>query len=225
MRQLFRKRPAWCSLVAMQSTPNSLRLYGFRLSGHSHRAELMLSLLGLPYERIEVNVGSGEHKEPPFLAKNPLGQVPVLEDGDLTLPDSNAILVYLALRYDAERRWYPSEPRLMANVQRWLSLAAGPLAFGPAAARLVYVFGAQIDLAAVQAIAHQLLKNVNAALSRDKFLLGTAPTLADVAMYTYLALAPEGGVSLEPYAHVRGWLAAIEALPRFLAMPRTKSVV
>jgi glutathione S-transferase len=81
-------------------TTSKIRLHGFFLSGHTHRAELFLSLLGLPYERIEVDLAKGAHKKPDFLALNPFGQVPVLEDGDAVVSDSNAILVYLALRYD-----------------------------------------------------------------------------------------------------------------------------
>src|SRR5204862_3450112 len=112
-----------------------LRLHRHRLSGHSHRAELFLSLLGLPYQLVEVAIEKREHKSPAFLRLNPLGQLPVLEDGALVLSDSNAILVYLAMRYDRERRWLPQDPARMAAVQRWFSLAAGPVAYGPAAAR------------------------------------------------------------------------------------------
>src|SRR5688500_14527052 len=115
----------------------TLRLYGSRLSGHSHRAELFLSLLGLRYERLEVDLLGGEQKRTAFLAKNAFGQVPVLEDGELTLADSNAILVYLALRYDSEQRWLPREPAQAGQVQRWLSVAAGPLVAGPGMARLI----------------------------------------------------------------------------------------
>src|SRR5262245_47792256 len=102
-----------------------IRFHGFPLSGHSHRVELMLSLLGVRFERIDVDLFGGAHKQPAFLAKNPFGQIPVLEDGEVTLADSNAILVYLASRYDRERRWLPQDPIAAAQVQRWLSVAAG----------------------------------------------------------------------------------------------------
>ena len=101
-------------------------------------------------------MAKGAHKAPDFLAKNPFGQVPVIEDGDLTLPDSNAILVYLATRYDASGRWYPRDPVAAARVQQWLSVSAGQLAYGPAAARLVTVFGAKLDHERAKAIAAQL---------------------------------------------------------------------
>ncbi len=103
-----------------------IKLYRFRLSGHSHRVELF-SLLGVPFERIEVELGKGEHKTPAFLSLNRFGQVPVIEDRGYILADSNAILVYLAIAYDPERRWYPNDSVGAASVQRWLSAAAGPL--------------------------------------------------------------------------------------------------
>jgi glutathione S-transferase len=200
-----------------------LRLYGFPLSGHSHRAELMLSLMGLPFEKHLVDLRAAEHKAPAFLAKNPLGQVPVLEDGELTLPDSNAILVYLAQRYDASQRWLPREPAAAAQVQRWLSIAAGDLCAGPCALRLAAVFGAKIDPDRAHAITQRLFTLMNDSLASRAFLLGAEPTIADVAMYTYTAHAPEGGAALEPYPNVRAWLGNVELLPGFVPMRRTPS--
>jgi glutathione S-transferase len=194
-----------------------LRLYGSRLSGHSHRAELFLSLLGLRFERLEVDLRGGEHKRPTFLAKNVFGQVPVLEDGELTLADSNAILVYLALRYDREQRWLPREPARAGEVQRWLSIAAGPLVAGPGMARLIKLIG---DLARSQALAAQLFQVLEQQLTERLYLVGEQATLADVALYSYTALAPEGDISLAPYPALRGWLARIEALPNFVPVVR-----
>jgi len=91
-----------------------LTLYRFRLSGHSHRVELFLSLLGVPVEMAEVDLGKGEHKTPEFLAKNPFGQVPVLADDGLVLADSNAILIASlpsTIQNGAGIRRIPSEPR------------------------------------------------------------------------------------------------------------------
>jgi glutathione S-transferase len=183
--------------------------------------ELFLSLLRLPFELVDVDLAKGAHKAPELLAKNPLGQVPVIEDGDLTLPDSNAILVYLAARYDASGRWYPREPVAAARVQQWLSISAGQLANGPAAARLFSVFGAKLDHERAKAIAAQLYAVIDPHLATRRFLTGDKPTIADVAIYSYTAHAPEGGVSLEPYRNVRAWLARIEALAGFVPMKRT----
>ena len=181
----------------------------------------MLSLLGVRAELVNVDLPKGEHKQPAFLAKNSFGQVPVLEDGALTLSDSNAILVYLAERYDEAGRYWPRDPARRAEVQRWLSVAAGQLASGPGAARLVRVFNAPLDHALAVRKAHDLFTVLDKELSARPFLVGDTPTLADIALYTYTAHAPEGDVSLEGYPAIRHWLGRIEALPGFVPMART----
>jgi glutathione S-transferase len=204
---------------------NPIVLYRNPLSGHAHRVELFCSLLKLPVRLVDVNLRGGEQKKPEFLLKNPFGQVPVIEDGELTLADSNAILVYLAGRYDKTGNWYPRDPGAAARVQQWLSVAAGQLVAGPATARAVKVFGFPLDHARAVTVAGQLFGLLEQALAKQPYLTGSAPTIADVAMYTYTALAPEGELSLEPYANIRAWLARIEALPGFVpiarAAPRT----
>ena len=195
-----------------------LRLYSFPKSGHSHRAQLLLSLLGLPVELVTVNLAKGEQKQPAFLAKNQFGQVPVLEDGAFTLADSNAILVYLAEKYDSSHRYWPTEPEPRARIQRWLSVAAGQLVAGPCAARLVRVFGAPLDHPLAVRKAHELFVLLEGELATRPFLVGDSITLADIALYSYTAHAPEGDVSLEPYPAIRTWLSRIEALPGFVPM-------
>lgn len=200
---------------------NPIVLHTFGLSGHAHRAQLFLSLLGLPVRLVDVDLRTGAHKQPDYLRKHPFGQVPVIEDGDVTLWDSNAILVYLATRYDTTGTWYPRDAVAAARVQQWLSAAAGPLAFGPALARAIKLFGFPLDLERAVTIAGQLMPVLDQALEGQAFLAGDKPTIADVAMYSYTARAPEGGISLEPFGNVRAWLARVEALPGFVPMPST----
>ncbi|PAK13833.1 glutathione S-transferase family protein [Burkholderia ubonensis] len=199
-----------------------IRVYSFPLSGHAHRVRLFLSLLGVPFEVVDVDLAAGEQRRPAFLALNPFGQVPVIDDGGIVLSDSNAILVYLAKRY-GDAHWLPDDPAGAAAVQRWLSLAAGPIAAGPAAARLVTVFGAPLDHAQAKRIAVRLFDVIDAEFAKRPFAAGVQPTIADVAAYTYIAHAPEGGVSLDPYPHLRAWLARVEALPGFVGMPPTRA--
>jgi glutathione S-transferase len=199
---------------------NPIVLYRNPLYGHAHRVELFLSLLKIPVRLVDVDLRAGAHKTPEFLRKNPFGQVPVIEDGDVTLADSNAILVYLAGRYDKSGTWYPRDPLEAARVQQWLSVAAGQLAAGPATARLIKVFGRGLDHGRAVWIAEQLFGVLDQALASHPFLAGATPTIADVAMYTYTAHAPEGNVFLEPYENIRAWLARIEALPGFVPMQR-----
>jgi glutathione S-transferase len=204
--------------MAKPSSP--IRVHDFELSGHAHRVRLMLALLDLPHELVAVDLKGGEHKRAAFLARNVFGQVPVIEDGELVLADSNAILVYLALRYDIERRWLPEAPAAQAEVQRWLSAAAGPLAFGPAAARVAMLFRQAADPQA-QALAERLFTTMEQHLATRSWLAAEHPTIADVAMYSYTAHAPEGGVSLAPFPRLQAWLARVEALPRFTGLPRS----
>jgi glutathione S-transferase len=197
-----------------------IQLYRHALSGHSHRAELFLSLLGLPFERIDIDLAAGAHKQPEFLKVNPFGQVPAIDDNGVIVADSNAILVYLATKY-ADSSWLPRDPEGAAGVQRWLSVAAGQIAYGPAAARLVNVFGAKLDQDRAKTIANNLFKLMETHLEQRKFLVGDSPTIADVAGYSYIAHAPEGDVSLQPYPHLRAWLTQIEQLPGFVPMVDT----
>lgn len=200
---------------------STITLHGFPLSGHSHRVELFLSLLGLDATINTVDLANGAHKKPEFLAKNVFGQVPVLEDGDVTLADSNAILVYLASKYDANRSWLPENLVDAAEVQKFLTVAAGKVAFGPANARLVNVFGAGLDIDAAIATAHSVLAIMETHLEGREWLVTGLPTIADVANYTYIAHAPEGNVSLEAYPNIKNWLTRIEQLDGFVPMKST----
>jgi len=197
-----------------------MRLHYFPLSGHAHRARLFLSLIGVDAELVEVDLPGGEHKTPAFLKLNPFGQVPVLEDGDVVVSDSNGIMVYLAKKF-GKTDWLPDDALQAAQVQRWLSVAAGELAYGSAAARLVTVFGAKRDPDEVIGRGHALLKILEDLLARQDWLVAGRPTIADVALYSYTARAPEGNVDLEPYPAVRQWLARVEALPGFVSFART----
>ncbi|ERI50007.1 glutathione S-transferase [Pseudomonas sp. EGD-AK9] len=198
----------------------AIKLYRYPLSVHAHRAELLLALLKLPTELIFVDLAKRAHKHPEFLALNSFGQVPVIDDGGTIVSDSNAILVYLAKKY-GNGRWLPADPLGEARVQRWLSVAAGQVAFGPGAARLIRVFGARFDADDVIARAHALFQIMDGELARTPFLAGDCPSIADIANYTSIALAPEGNVSLAPYPNLRAWLTRIEALPGFVPMQRS----
>lgn len=195
-----------------------MKLYSFRLSGHSHRVRLFLSLLGVDYEEIEVNLAAGAHKRPEFLELNAFGQVPVLDDDGVIVSDANAILVYLAKKL-GRTDWLPDDAAGAAVVQRWLSVAAGQLAHGPAQARLITVFKAPYRPDEVIPRAHAILRLIDGQLATHPYIGGETPTIADVALYSYVARAPEGNVELIDYAHIQHWLGRIEALPGFVEFP------
>jgi glutathione S-transferase len=198
-----------------------IKLYRHELSGHAHRVELFLSLLGLDHELVDVDLVNGEHKQEAFRALNPFGQVPVIDDDGTIVSDSNAILVYLAKKYGTAT-WLPEDAEGAARVTRWLSIAAGPVAFGPATARLITIFGAPLDAERAKTIAYGLFDVMEQELATRDWLAGTAATIADIAGYSYIAHAPEGDVSLEPYPKIRAWLKRIEGLEGFVPMKATK---
>ncbi len=195
-----------------------IKLYRNPKSGHCHRVELMLALLDLPYETIDLDMANGEHKSAEYLKISPFGLVPAIDEDGFTLSDSNATLVYLVQTYAKGTHWMPADPKTAAEVQRWLTVAADNIYSGPCAARLVKVFGAPLDHAAAMAKAHALFKVMEAHLEDRDWLAGDAITIADVAGYSYIAHAPEGGVDLAPYPNLRGWLKQIEAQPNFVGM-------
>lgn len=200
------------------TTNAPIKLYRNPKSGHCHRVQLMMSFLGVAYETVDLDMANGAHKAPEYLKISPLGQVPAIDDNGVTLSDSNGILIYLAEVHAPDDHWTGRTAQEKAQVQRWLSIAAGEIANGPAAARLATVFGASLDHAGAVARAHALFAMMDASLEGRTFLVNDRITLADVAGYSYVAHAPEGGVSLEPYPHIRAWLARIEAKPNFVAM-------
>lgn len=197
---------------------NTIKLYGTPLSGHCHRVSMLLDMLQLPYEYIE---SAGARQTPEFLKLNPLGQVPVLTDGDLVLCDSNAILVYLVKRYAADSAWLSADAVEAAHIQRWLSIAAGEVRYGPASARMtsLWKLKGEVDIELASAIAAKLLRVMNAHLADRNWLATAQPTIADLACYSYIAHASEGRISLEPYPAVRAWLKRVEGLPQFRPMP------
>lgn len=200
-----------------------MRLYDFERSGNCYKIRLLLGMLGLDYERVTVNSGSGETQTPAFKTINPRGQIPVLDDGDLRLWDSQAMLVYLARRYARERAdggsWLPADPAEEARVMQWLALAENELLCGLARARAILLFKRPFDLAQCQLEGRAGLDVLEGHLREHEWLVGQSATIADIACYPYVALAPEGGISLEPYPSVRAWIKRFAALPAYQTMP------
>lgn len=191
-----------------------MKLYYDTPSGHAHRARLFLSFIGEPAEIVTVDLAKGAHKASDFLKINSFGQVPVLDDDGVIIPDSNAIMIYLAKKL-GKSDWLPEEPEGAAIVQRWLSVAAGEIAYGPSAARLITLFGAKLDTDEVIRRAHGILTLIEAELANRQWIAADRPTIADVALYSYIASAPEGNVDTSGYQNINGWLKRIEALPGF----------
>ncbi|HCF2410896.1 glutathione S-transferase family protein [Pseudomonas paraeruginosa] len=196
-----------------------MKLYDLDLSGNAYKVRLLLALIGREVSLLTVDIANREHKTPAFLRMNPRGQIPVLEDGDLQLGDSQAILVYLARRY-ASPEWYPLDPASQGRIAHWLSYAANEVQNGPASARLIARFNLPLDGELARRRGLEVLQLVDRHLSGHRWLAqGELPSIADVALYPYLALAPEGGLALDDYPALNAWLARIRALPGYIPMP------
>ncbi|MBX9605770.1 MAG: glutathione S-transferase N-terminal domain-containing protein [Gammaproteobacteria bacterium] len=161
----------------------TLTLYDTALSWNCHKVRLLLSLLGVHYERVPVDLLKGEHKTPEFLSINPFGQVPMLEADGRLIRNSQAILVWLSRKYD-DGRWLPGDPDDEAEVNAWLAAATFELRLGPDDARLAKLYpllcvNAQL---ACSRTAHAL-ELYNRRLASRNWLALARPTLADVAAF------------------------------------------
>ncbi len=194
-----------------------MRLYDFEYSGNCYKVRLFLALIGQEAERVAVDPMRGATRAAAFRTVSPRGKIPVLADGPVTLWDSTAILVYLARRY-AGPGWLPDDPVAEAQVMQWLAVAQNELLYGLARARLTRRFELGFDLEACQAEGRQGLEVLEQALGERPWLVDE-PTLADIACYPYVGLAPEAGIELGPYPGIRAWLSRIEGLPGYIPMP------
>ena len=201
-----------------------IKLYNDELSGNCYKLRLFMALLELPFERVPVNFHPRkEHKDEAFLRLNPFGQLPVVDDHGYVLRDAQAILVYLASRYDPGQRWFPADAEVRGQVAMWLAVAED-ITCSASAARLHDAFGYALDVEACRAAAHKLFAHMEDHLADGEveqrpWLAGAGPTIADIGCFPYVALAPEGGIQLHRYPALRRWIQRIKALPRFIGMP------
>lgn len=196
----------------------AMKLYDLDVSGNCYKVRLLCALLDVPVELVPVDFMSGAHKQSPLIDLNPFGQVPVLEDGNLILRDSQAILVYIARKWGGET-WLPTDPEPMARVMQWLMVAENEIPRGPGDARLHDKFGMKLDVAAAREKAALILELMERHLQDRDWLALDRPTIADIACMPYVALGWEGGVPLGPYPGVSSWVERIKQLPRFIGMP------
>ena len=193
-----------------------MKIHVAAVSGNSYKVKILVSLLKIPCEYVTLDISQKamEHKQPSYLALNPRGEVPVLQDDGIVLWDSSACLVYLARKHGGDQ-WLPNAPAALAQVTQWLALSATELQFGLQYGRRGVRQGRWTagDMETCQRIAAIGLKTMEARLTSHDWLAGDRPTIADVACFPYTETAEEGNVSLAPYPGVRAWLARCKALP------------
>jgi glutathione S-transferase len=195
-----------------------ITLYDFELSGSCYKVRLLLNILGVDYQKENVDFVNKEHKSEKYLALNPFGEIPILRDGDLLLRDAQAIMVYIARKYDRSGRWYPDDPASMGLINQWLS-TGGNEVMSAAGARLVKILNYPLDLEKLQDRANATFRIMDAHLANREFLELGYPTIGDIACFPYTALAGEGGISLDPYPNILRWIDRMKRIPGFITMP------
>jgi glutathione S-transferase len=196
-----------------------LKLYTAGLSGNAHKARLALNLMKIPYEEVALSFEDGSLKTPDFLAKNPRGQVPAIEDDGEAIWDSAAILVYLGRKHGGGN-WLPNDPVGMGHVVEWLTVAGIDHLQGLARCRFLKRRGLSEGYEQAQAAARKTLDMMENHLKSREWLACGRPTIAEPACFVYVDLADEGEIDVSGHPAVVAWLDRVRALPGFVKPPR-----
>lgn len=204
-----------------------LKLYDYELSGNCYKIRLFLSFLEVPFESELIEFyPSKQHKSPDFLKINPLGQLPTIDDNGIIIRDAQAILIYLALKYDEKNLWYPkTDAYIIAQISEWLFLA-NDLTSTSSAARLHDGFSySNIKIDECRNAAHKLLRIIDEQLYFNEqegyswICKSSHPTIADIACFPYIMLSEEGGISRINYPAIRRWSDRFKRIIDFKVMP------
>lgn len=195
-----------------------MKLYDLQASGNCYKVRLFAALAHIELDVVAVDFLNGEHKKPPLSDLNPLGELPVLQDGPVVLRDSQAILIYLAGEYGG-LAWWPAHPQGQAEIAQWLSFAGNEIQHSLCAARLVQKFGAALNKAEALQKSSVVLGLLDKHLAQHDWLAMGRPTIAECAVYPYVVLAPEGGVELGAYPSVLRWVERVAGLAGYLMRP------
>jgi glutathione S-transferase len=198
-----------------------VKLYINERSGNSYKPRLLLSMLGVPCETVAIDLAKREQKRPEFLKINPRGQVPALEDAGTVIWDSTAILVYLARKYGSDA-WFPVEPEPMAKVMQWLAFAQNEIHYGLQFARAIQHFGRRGDLDECRAYGRTALAVLQGHLENHSWLALERMTIADIACFPYVAMAPDADIVLDEYPAIVAWIDRIKAQPGFIPVAAIK---
>jgi len=189
-----------------------IKLYDFHESGNAYKVRLLLNQLGVPFERIEVNILEGETRMPRFLALNPNHRVPVVEWPDgRCLAESNAILFHFA----EDTPLLPADSWRRAQVLQWMFFEQ--YSHEPYIAVLRFWHFADLleqnrqQLAGKAKGGYEALGVMEQHLARHAFFVGEDYSIADISLYAYTHVAPEGGFDLAPYPAVRDWMERVVA--------------
>ncbi len=198
-------------------------LYDFPGSPNTYKVRLLLEFLDLDYDTRTVDIMNEEQNEDWFREINPRGQVPALEDGDLVLWDSQAILLYLAEAYDDKARWWPRMASDRGEITQWLTLAADEHEKGVGDTMRIEQMGIPGDPEFTRKLAARGFRIMQEQLATNEWLALASPTLADVACYPWTRMASVAEVSLKEYPAIRDWMDRFENLNGYLPPPQSES--
>ena len=197
------------------------QLYDSLVSGNGYKVRLLLTQLGIPFERVEMDLLARETRTPEFLARNPNGRIPCLRLEDGThLWESNAIQFYLA----EGTPFLPAERLARAEVLQWLFFEQYSHEPYVAVVRAWHHFGLveqnRPQLAEKMERGYDALRVMEGHLAQQPFFVGGRYTIADIGLYAYTHVAHEGGFDLAAFPAVRAWLARVAAQPRHVPITR-----
>lgn len=203
----------------------SIVLYDFALDEGCYKVRLMLSALGIGYETVAVDVSRRtEQRTQALLRLDPRGAVPILVDSGLVLREPEAIIAYLARRYDPMDHWLPADdPALFGQVMMWLCFAADALR--PAShVRLQAMFEIDADLSAAKKAAKAAFRIMDDHMTAREFdggewFVAATPTVADIALFPPIALSRDVGIEHDACPALRRWMRRIRTIPGFMTIP------
>lgn len=200
-------------------------LYNYVLSGNCYKIRLLASLLDVDYKTVAVDFHPGqEHKSDALLQINPAGTLPILVAESLVLTETQAMLVWMAQRFDPTNTWWPDDNNgTTAAVLQWLGFATR-LSATVGELRLHSMLNKTIDVQVAASGSKRVLRELESHLSEQrirgyKWLVGGRPTVADIACFPYTALSPDAGIDHDGYPAIRRWLHELRSLDGFITMP------
>jgi glutathione S-transferase len=193
-----------------------VRLYDYAASCNCYKVRLLLAHLGIDYERVPVDIFAGGTLSDSYARINPMRTVPVLETEEGYLPESNAILTYLA----EGTPYVPDDPWERARVVGWLIYEQTDVVFMVGGLRFRLMVGRWTpdhpEAVRRREGALEVLQFLDDHLAENEFLVGGRYTIADIAVYAYSHRAEEAQLDLEPYPNLRAWFERIESQPGYM---------
>ena len=202
----------------------AITLYDYELDEHCYRVRLLLTMLGLEWEPHPIDMVPGEEeKQPPMLALNPLGRLPVMQDGDLVLHGAEALLTYIAKTYDGAKTWLPEDNADFGRVMMWLNFSCSVLG-AASQARLQSLFGTTGVEAPLKEASRNAFRIMDDHMTKrgyenGEWFVGDHVTLADLALFPAFALSRDYGIDHDEFPALRRWIRRFRNLEKFTTMP------